>query len=485
MPTPPRGHHSQRRETAPNAEWMNTQELAAQTFQHGQILLGKEGENLIGSGDDRHLLTVAGSRAGKSSTCLKPNLLLWPSSVLCIDPKGELARDTAVARKRMGNDVYILDPFGEVTGDAAQFRARFNPLDELKAARKEDVIDDAATVADALIVPDKGGDQHWSLSGKNLIRGLILKALDDEAHGEGAATLNTVRKMLTLPMEPTPESRRSLLGEFNEMAGTDAFAGVLAGVGGTMAGKPPNERGSIISTAVEQTAFLDSDPMQKHLGTESTLPPLPSLRSLKRKPTTIYLVLPASRMATHFRWFRLILTLALTALEREKNALPPLGNWGGETHEGRVLTILEEFPQLGYMRQIEAAAGLMAGYSVKLWTVIQDLPQIKSQYPDSWETFIGNAGVVQAFGNTDSTTLEYVSRNLGSRLITERVENRGTPSNPARSSDTTKSVPLLAPFEVALYGSRDTGAQFIMMAGKKPAYIDRINHREVKSLGTK
>jgi len=483
MSVPPRGHEAQRREGPPNAEWMPSNDLALHPYKRGKILLGKDGGKYIGSGDDRHLLTVAGSRAGKSSTCLKPNLYLWPSSVLCIDPKGELARDTAVIRHKQGHDVFVLDPFGEVTGPAAEFRVSFNPLDELKAAAKEDVIDDAATVADALIVPDKGGDQHWTLSAKNLIRGLILKALDDEQHGEGKADLKTVRALLNLPVEPSSDAPQSLLGTFKEMAASDAFEGVLAGVGGTMAGKPPNERGSIISTAVEQTAFLDSYPMQTHLGGTSTLP---SLRRLKQKPTTIYLVLPASRMATHFRWFRLILTLALTALEREPNTLPALGEWDGETHPGRVLTVLEEFPQLGYMKQIEAAAGLMAGYGVKLWTVVQDFSQLKSQYPDSWETFVGNAGVVQAFGNTDATTIEYLSRSLGSRVIKERQDTRATASamsGGARASgETTKSVPLLAPFEIALYGSRDTGKQFVLMAGKPPAYIDRITHEEVAAI---
>ena len=94
----------------------------------GAILLGRNGGDLIGVADDRHLLTVAGSRSGKSSTCLLPNLLRWPSSVLCIDPKGELAKATAVRRAEMGQAVYILDPFGEVKGEAARFRCGYNPL---------------------------------------------------------------------------------------------------------------------------------------------------------------------------------------------------------------------------------------------------------------------------------------------------------------------------------------------------------------------
>ena len=49
---------------------------------------------MIGWKDDRHALTVAGTRAGKGASLIVPNLLLYPGSVLAIDPKGELARIT-------------------------------------------------------------------------------------------------------------------------------------------------------------------------------------------------------------------------------------------------------------------------------------------------------------------------------------------------------------------------------------------------------
>lgn len=58
----------------------------------------------IGCGirDDRHLLTIASSRTGKGVSLLVPNLLLYDGSVIVIDPKGELARVTARARREKG-----------------------------------------------------------------------------------------------------------------------------------------------------------------------------------------------------------------------------------------------------------------------------------------------------------------------------------------------------------------------------------------------
>lgn len=467
---------------------MTRKELSDRKYSAGSILLGRDDDGRLigaidgdGKPDDRHIVTVAGSRAGKSSTCLKPNLALWPSSVLCIDPKGELANETAEKRASMGQDVYILDPFNEVKGNARKYRATYDPLNEIKAGNPADIIDNCALIADALIVPDKGGSSdHWSLSAKNLIRGLILWALHRDLDHNQPASLNDVREAITAPQNTEDEGEGDEIGLdtlFDLMGNTEAFNGVLAGVGNTMKGKPKGEKGSIISTAVEQTAFLDSEQMQTHLAGDD-LRVLPSLRILKQKPTTIYLVLPASRMGTHFRWLRTILTLALATLENEPHQL-------GD--DAPVLFVLEEFPQLGYMRQIEAAAGLMAGYKVKLWTILQDLSQLKSQYKDSWETFIGNAGVIQAFGNTDATTLEYISRAMGSLQIKETTPTMATASNVASGGlterENAKGVPLLAPFEVAQYTARDTQRQIVLYAGKPPAYIYRMTHDEVSEIG--
>ena len=66
---------------------------------------------MIGIDDDRHIVTVAGNRAGKSSSVLIPNLLRYPASMVVLDPKGELAMATAAHRQRMGQKVYVLDPF--------------------------------------------------------------------------------------------------------------------------------------------------------------------------------------------------------------------------------------------------------------------------------------------------------------------------------------------------------------------------------------
>jgi type IV secretion system protein VirD4 len=398
------------------------------------------------------------------------NLLTWYGSAIVVDPKGELATNTAQHRAEMGQDIFILDPFHEVKGSAEKYRAHFNPLDELHEGDPVDIVDNAAMLADAVVMSEGGKNEHFSLSAKNLLRGLMLYALD---MAKREATLNDVRELVTAPIEEpknaSKTSQTSLMAHFRMMMGGDAFDGVLASVGSSMIGKPETERGSIISTAIEQTSFLDSLPMRDHLAQSG----LPTMRVLKRKPTTIYLVLPSSRFETHSRWLRSILTLAMTALEREENAT-----------KHPVLFVLEEFPTLGYMRLIEASAGLMAGYDVKLWTVLQDLSQIQAHYPKSWETFLGNAGYIEAFGNTDLATLEYLSKRLGNTLAPMIQPEDALPDVQKQGGKnqrlTTVTVPLLAPYEIAQMFSREKQNKLVLMAGEKPCAIRRVFWKDLQ-----
>lgn len=92
----------------PQARWARPDTLcgiAALTYDpakpDGKVLVGALGDHLIGIKDDRHVLTGAGSRSGKS-VCLVSNLCFYDGSVLATDPKGELARLTAKRRAIKG-----------------------------------------------------------------------------------------------------------------------------------------------------------------------------------------------------------------------------------------------------------------------------------------------------------------------------------------------------------------------------------------------
>ncbi|MCU0689107.1 MAG: type IV secretory system conjugative DNA transfer family protein, partial [Phycisphaerales bacterium] len=63
------------------AQWADPEEFARQhAYQPGKFWLGRcpWTGRALGYSDDRHICLVSGSRAGKGTTTIIPNLCLWP-----------------------------------------------------------------------------------------------------------------------------------------------------------------------------------------------------------------------------------------------------------------------------------------------------------------------------------------------------------------------------------------------------------------------
>ena len=448
-------------ETAQRGLWMPGERLDMSWEYDEQrtprsILLGTDGKRMIGRSDDRHIITMAGSRAGKSRSVLIPNLLRYRGSVVVIDPKGELAQATARARAAMGQRVFILNPFNVLNAGTHGH----NPCAELLRSPKETLSADAAQLADALIIESK--DPHWTDSAKNLITGLVLHAVTADRKN---LSLGAVRRQLS--------DTNELYGVLQVMALNEALDGVIRNVGLSFLGKfsvsggapqANEEMLSVLATVNAQTRPLDDlhAVFSRH---DFDM----EIFSASETPTTVYLILPATRIPTHARWLRLFVTQLLATLERHPIKRDNLPLW----------LILEEFAALGYMRSIEAAAGYCAGFGVKLWTILQDLTQIQTHYPKSWETFLGNAGIIQSFGNLDLTTTKYLSDLLGQTSIIELQKNTSTAAQRSHGDNGVRHnlrlVPLLSPPEIALYFARETMRQLVMVPGELPIILQRLN----------
>jgi type IV secretion system protein VirD4 len=134
-------------------------------------------------------------------------------------------------------------------------------------------------------------------------------------------------------------------------------------------------------------------------------------RNLKKRPTTIFLILPAERLTGCAVWLRLAIESALRGLYRQ----------GGV----RTVFLLDEMAVMGHLKPIEDAIGLVRGYNVQILGVFQDLPQLKDAYKQRWDSFIANAGVVASFAANDVQTAEYLSKRTGQKTARSRSESSG------------------------------------------------------------
>jgi len=436
--------------------WMSPHQLLQHAYVSGQLIIGKLGGTFLGHMDDRPVLTMAGARAGKTSTVLEPNLYMYSASMLAMDPKGELTRMAARIRRSMGHDVFALDPFG-ISGEPS---ACFNALDELDP-NSATLVDDIADITNALVV-DTGDARasHWNDSAKMLLTGIILLALTLERSERNLVTVRellsltypalaiTARREADLFMKGHEEKKKyfdknaaaaKTLLRLMVRARRVPFGSILAGVGNRFLNTPQTELGSIFSTAAVQTDFLDSLPLRRTLYRSDFR--LSTLRA--ERPASIFMCLPVMRMERHYRYQRMIVQLACTRLEQ-------MGTYPRD--RAPILFMMEEFATLGYMKVMERAAAYFPGFGIKLHAVLQDLTQLQTNYTTSWQTILGNAGLVQIFATENDETLRYAAHRMGK---------------------------LIEPYELRTAFSRERFSQLLLMAGSPPAAALRLSHDDV------
>ena len=337
-----------------------------------------------------HLFTSGPTRSGKGTTQIINNLLSYEGSVLVIDPKGENTLITAQARKNMGQDVCILDPWAIAQVDGIE-TARFNPMDWLQDCSL-DLAENCMILADAIVIPSNGNEPFWKDEAKAYIVGVIGYVASDPDE-EGQRHLARVRDLFLLDGDGLQELLNKMMQSPHHF---------IASAGARGLQKDEKLLSNVIASVQAETHFLDSPCMRESLSASDF-----KFEDLKTKKLSIYLVLPADRMHTFNRWSRLLIQIAIIANARNIAVKP----------EKPILFILDELPALGKMPVIEHAYGLMAGFGMQLWGFVQDLSQLESLYGKGWQSFIANSGMVSYFGSTDRMTAEYFSALCGETTV--------------------------------------------------------------------
>ncbi|WP_216333673.1 type IV secretory system conjugative DNA transfer family protein [Rhizobium sp. X9] len=435
-------------ETHGSARFATNKEVAPLSRANTGLLIGRDAKTkrLLRYDGPAHLLTMAPTRTGKGVGTIIPNLLTADRSVICIDPKGENAKIAGDARKKFG-PVHVLDPFG-VTGLPS---AAFNPLEGLDPADL-DVAEDASTLADALVFDEPGmaGEAHWNEEAKALIGGLILHIAAQEPRER--RNLATLRHSLTL----APEAFAAIL---KDMQASPEAAGLVARAANRHLGKSDREAAGVLSAAQRHTHFLDSPRMVAVLGRSDF-----RFADLKRRNVSVFLVLPPDRLSTYSRWLRLLVSQSLTDMARDpaKPAVP-------------VLYLLDEFAALGHLAPVERAMGLMAGYGVQLWPILQDVHQLRATYGKRAGTFLSNAGVLQVFGVNDYDSARLVSDLLGQETVVFQTMSRALDSEKTGITygEQHTARPLLTPDEVR---NLPQNLELLFLAGQRPIVAGKLRY---------
>ena len=436
-----------------SSRWADAQHLAERGYgpagRHTLGFLPSEGRRAraipITYSGDRHELVIAPTRGGKGVSTVIPRLLEHTGPAIVMDVKdGENALITARYRRDvLGQNVAILDPFDVVASRLGFVPAKLNPLRQVDLDG-DAAFDEGSIVSESCVVPDGRGESHWSNEALSMITGFILREV------EMGGDLRDVRAALNLGREDF----QAYVARMQESPYP-----LVRAAGARIDNKEERERSGVLSTAQQNTHFLESGPLAESLSGTSV-----NLHKLAN--TTIYIVLPARRIITAKRWLRVViasLIYAVTELE-DRPKVP-------------VMFLLDEMAALGRMSPIEQGVGLLAGYGMQFVCVLQDLNQLTDLYRERAQSFISNAASVQCLGTNDKMTAEYLSAlsgmtsvpRLSMEAARERASLMGDPAF-AGPGDAPVSRRLITPDELT---SLHPSVQFIKLAASHPVMAYR------------
>ena len=471
--------------------------------------------------DKHHMIVLAPTRSGKGVGLIVPTLLgEWKGSCIVTDIKGENWGITAGYRQKvMGQKVIKFEP---TASDGTS--ARFNPFNEVRFGTKYE-ISDIQNVAGIIVDPEGKGDlDHWKLSARNLLVGLICHM--HYAHiinptENAPLTLNQLASTLKNSLVPDPdnpgnykalgffESVESLTQykhwpeEWMPMETIDADRNsktygerkmitvntehmrtlypeatnlTVPGLNTThpiafesfidIASKAENERASVVSTA-NALLTLYSDPVLAMNTYESDFT-LYDIMNYK-DPVTLYLITPPSDIKRIQPLFRLLVEMIVRHNTRDMKFED---GKQVDTFKHRCLLLLDEFPALGRMDTFEEQLAYIAGYGLKAFMICQGLPQLQKIYTKE-NSIVTNCHIQIFYAPNDTVTADEIEKQLGK--YTEEVETWS--KQPGFFQGKSHSNSYIAKSLMTADESKRMGdKELIFMTGEKPILTEKVKY---------
>lgn len=399
-------------------------EAAANLYKPGYIYVGRFRPFGIGwlgfqpvglSGESGGHLAMFGKTGGYKTTQVLTTLGLHRGNAFVIDPKGQMAKVLSPVFRRNGKKVCLLDPAGQVRGQA---RHRWSPFEELHRAAERAIIAGrnaadavvalATTMTEGLIIRYSKDNPFWQGAAKDFLLGVVLWMYTELPRQE--QTLAKLYELLTVGLpekvkDPAKETGFSVL--VYEMSKSKAFGGVIAQSASSVAGSARETTANVMFTIREQLQWMKR-PALLECSEASDF----HLDELKTGELVLFVCAKLEDVRQNFPgWFRLLTVMALSTFEDAPSTRPD-----------KMLFVLDEFASLGKLERLEVAANYARSAGIRLFTILQDLGQIAGgngapPLYDNWETFIGNTECCWWLRTDHQQTLQYLERKLGKRTI--------------------------------------------------------------------
>lgn len=409
------------------------------TGQGPAVLVGKYRGRFLTLPGQLSVMLSAPTRSGKGVGIVIPNLLNWPDSAVVLDIKGENYEITAGFRAASGQRVFAFSPFD----DEARSH-RWNPLSSVRTDELRRV-SDLLAIGQVFFPNDIGGtssEAFFNDQARNLFLGLGLLLLESpelprtvgEMLRQSSGKGQPLGAHLTQLMNARVEQGRPLSLECS-----DALRRLLTTSDNTLS--------SIVAT-FNAPLTIFADPIVDAATSADDF----DLADVRRHRISIYVRIPPHRMSSAKPLLNLFFSQLVSLNTRQLPEQDP-------TLRYQCLLVNDEFTAMGRVSIIATAAAFLAGYNLRLLTIIQAMSQLDAVYgAQEARTFATNHGLQILYAPREQRDADEYSAMLGQ--YTERATSRGRSqsfSNHGHSSisrnESEQRRALLLPQEMKALGS--------------------------------
>ena len=455
-----------RREEHGSAKWGEARTVNKKYAQHPKSANKLMTQNVsIGLNAKKHrrnlnTLVCGGSGAGKTRFYCKPNLMQANTSVVILDPKGEIVRDVGKLLEAKGYEIKVLDLISMEKSHC------YNPFVYL---RSDNDIQRLVTNLFKSTTPkgSQSNDPFWDTAASMLLLALVFylhyEAPEDEQN------FAMVMEMLRAgAIEDEEEPRPSPLDNlFSELEYENPEHIALKYYHSYHSGSAKTLKSIQITLAARLEKFnLES------LAALTTTDEL-ELETLGEKKTALFALIPDNDTSFNF-----LVSLLYTQLFQQ------LFYSADHIHGGSlpipVHFLMDEFANVSLPDDFDKILSVMRSRSVSVSIILQNLAQLKALFEKQWESIVGNCDEFLYLGGNEQSTHKYVSELLGKSTID--TNTYGKSSGRSGNYSTNYQISgreLLTPDEVRML---DNQYAILFIRGERPVLdfkYDILKHPNV------
>lgn len=448
-----------RREELGSASWGKVKQLNVtyRSKQPGQnkILTQRVRIGLDGRKHKRNLnvLVVGGSGAGKTRFFAKPNVMQAATSLVVLDPKGEILRDTGGLLRAEGYDIKVLDLINpHLSHGYNAFAYLQDDKDVLKLVTN--------LIRNTTPKGSNTNDPFWERSETALLEALVLYLLY-EAPPEERNFPMVMEMIAAAEVREEDEAYQSPLDELFErlaMREPEHLAVKQYNIFKLAAGK--TAKSILIGLGVRLEKF--NLPTIASMSVVDEL----DLSVMGTKKTALFAVIPDNDSSFNFivgmLYTQLFQSLMYEADYRHGGRLPV-----------HVHFVMDEFANVALPTEFDKLLSTMRSREISVSIILQNLAQLKALYKDEWESIVGNCDLFLYLGGNEQSTHKYVSELLGKETLDTNTYGLSRGRNGSYSINYQQTGrELLTPDEVRLLDNRYA---ILFIRGERPVLDEKYD----------